>query len=160
MQPRRKLSDILSAGSGGNWINNNWGDIVPAPEFGPIPPGKYICHLIALEPFTAGTGTPGVKLAFEVIEGDYKGRRQWYDIWLSDAARRQAVRDLGKLGIRNKEDLERPLPTNKRIRCAIVVVVRTMDNGITKNEVKSFEVIGVDDVLPDPFAPSDERGAA
>ena len=35
MYERKKLSDILAQGNGGgNWINGNWGDTPPAPEFG------------------------------------------------------------------------------------------------------------------------------
>src|SRR5438045_1889908 len=90
---KKSLTDILNGGGG--WIDGNWGDIPPAPEFGPIPPGKYVAHLKALEPDKAKTGTPCIKLTFEIIEGDHKGRRCWYDIWVTERAKKQAVRDLG-----------------------------------------------------------------
>ena len=106
MENRKTLTDILNGGNGANnWINDNWGDVPPAPDFGsPIPPGKYIAHLKKLEPFQAQKkGTPGVKLHFEIIDGEHKGRLAWYDVWLTDAAKRQTVRDLAKLGITSKE---------------------------------------------------------
>ena len=155
---RKKLSDILAQGSGGgNWINGNWGDTPPAPEFGPIPPGTYEAHLVEKFTFTAGTGTPGLKLVFSVLaEGAFKGRRLWYDIWLTDAAAPQALRDFAKLGIRDKSQIEMPLPMDKRIRCRLVVGVQKSDStGDLFNIVKRFEPLGVDAVEADPFAPKE-----
>ena len=154
---RKKLTDILSEGDGGgSWINGNWSDTAPSPEFGPIPPGIYDAHLIGKEAFKAGTGTPGIKLTFSVLdEGPYKGRRQWYDIWLSDANKPNALRDFAKLGIHDKTQIDLPLPPDKRIRCRIVVVVNKSDIGDLFNKVKRFEAIGLDAVDADPFAPKD-----
>src|SRR5262249_11294629 len=124
---RKRLSDILRAGNGGggaDWINDNWGDIPPAPDFGtPVPRGHYITHVLEGALFEAGTGTPGYKVTHEIIEGEHTGRRLWQDIWLSGAAKRGAVRDLAKLGIRDKQQLEQPIPL-RRIRCKVTVVVR------------------------------------
>jgi hypothetical protein len=151
---RKNLSDILRGGAGGDWINGNWGDIPPAPDFGPIPPGRYLAYAVDGSPFNAGTGTPGYKVTFEIIEGDCKGRRTWYDIWLTGAAQRVAVRDLGKLGIKSRDQLERSLP--RGIRCEIQVVVRKNDKGEEYNAVKWFQVLGIDQPQRDPFAPPDQ----
>ena len=155
---RKRLTDILSQGNGGGkWIDGNWGDTAPAPEFGPIPPGTYEAHLIEKTPFNAGTGTPGIKLVFSVLaEGAFKNRRLWYDIWLTDAAAPQALRDFAKLGIRDKSQIEMPLPMDKRIRCRLVVGVQKSDStGDLFNIVKRFEPLGVDAVEADPFAPKE-----
>ena len=101
---RKRLTDILAqSNGGGSWINDNWGDTAPAPEFGPIPPGNYEAHLVEKFPFNAGTGTPGIKLVFLVLDdGPFKGRKLWYDVWLTGTAKPQALRDFAKLGIHNK----------------------------------------------------------
>ncbi len=158
-QRKRSLTDILSQGKGGgnvggNWIDGNWEDIPPAPEFGPVDPGKYEAHLIEKEPFNAGTGTPGIKLTFLILtEGPFKSRKLWYDIWLTEAAKPQAIRDFAKLGIHNKAQIDSPLPTDKRIRCRVVVTTRKNAAGVYYNVIQSFEPIGVDNVSADPFAP-------
>ncbi len=159
MNERKKLTDILNGnGNGSDWINNNWGDIPPAPDFGPIPPGRYIAHAIDGALFKAGTGTPGYKTSFRILEGEYKGRQTWYDIWLTGAAQKQAVRDFAKLGIHSKEQLEQPLP--RGIRCEIQVALRKNDKGEEYNAVKWFHVLGIDPPEQDPFAPKDGEGGA
>jgi hypothetical protein len=149
---------------GGGWINDGggWGDIPPAPERGPVPPGRHIAYAIDGRAFNARTtGLPGYKVTFEVVEGEHKGRRAWYDIWLSDKNRSNAVRDLAKLGIHNKEQLDRPLP--RGIRCEILVARCRSDLGNEFSEVKEFRVLGIDTPAPEPFAPqppAQEGGAA
>lgn len=157
---RKRLTDILSQGNGGgNWIDGNWGDTAPAPEFGPIPSGSYEAHLIEKLPFNAKTGTPGIKLTFSILDGPFKGRRLWFDIWLTDQAKPQALRDFAKLGIRNKAQIEMPLPADKRIRCRLIVGLSKSDTtGDLYNVIKRFEPIGVDDVEVDPFAPPTNGG--
>jgi hypothetical protein len=153
---RRKLTDILRAGNGGGWINDDWSTIRPAPDFAPIPPGKYIAWAIDGELFNAGTGTPGYKLTFQVREGEHKGRKVWYDIWLTDAARSQARRDFAKLGVETKDQLEQPLP--KWIRCEVHVTLRANDRGEEFNHVRRFDVLGIDPPDVDPFAPPADNG--
>ena len=74
----------------------------PAENYGtPLPPGEYICHLTAADLFNAKTkGTPGVKLAFKVIQGEHAGRFVWHDCWFTGAAMPQTKRDMLKLGHR------------------------------------------------------------
>lgn len=157
---RKKLSDILQGNHGGSWINGNWGDTAPAPEFGPIPPGNYEAHLIEKTPFNAGTGTPGIKLVFSVLnEGAFKSRKLWYDIWLTDAAKPQALRDFAKLGIRDRTQIEIPLPIDKRIRCRLAVGIdKNASTGDMINKVMRFEPLGIDAVEADPFAPGAQEG--
>jgi hypothetical protein len=154
---KKRLTDILRAGNGGgNWIGGNWGDIPAAPERGPVPPGWYVAYAAEGALFTAGTGTPGYKVTFQIIEGEYKDRRCWLDIWLSEANKKNAKRDLGKLGIDCQEKLELPLP--RGIRCEIRVTKRQANDGDEFNEVKEFRVLGIDPPQPDPFAPPPDAG--
>ncbi len=156
MAKRKLLTDILRGNnSGGDWINDDWGGIAPAPEFGPIPPGKYVAHAVEGALFNAGTGTPGYKVTFAILEGEHQGRRVWYDIWLTQKAQSQAVRDFGKLCITSKTQLEQPLPQG--IRCEIDVILRANDRAEKYNVVRSFRVIGIDPPEQDAFAPADPQ---
>lgn len=145
------LTDILAAGSGGGNIRDLWDATDAAGEMGPLPPGDYVAHIIAGELEASRTNsTPGYKLTFSVIEGDFIGRRFWLDCWLTPAALPQTKRDLAKLGVKSLEQLERPLP--RGIRCKCKIALRKDDNGEERNRVKLFEVIGIDPPEVDPFA--------
>jgi len=107
---RKSLSDILH-NSDRESLSRAWDETKAAEDFAPLPAGEYVCHAIAADPFNAKLkGTPGVKLAFRVIEGEHVGRQVWHDCWLTPAALSQTKRDLGKLGITALEQLEKPLP--------------------------------------------------
>ena len=152
-----KLSDILN-GNGGNF-NSQWDATEAAGDFGPVPRGEYVCHVTKGELESSRTNrTPGYKVEFTILDGDFKGRKLWLDCWLTPAALAQSKRDLGKLGITSPEMMERPLP--RGIRCRVVVVLRRDDDGIERNRVRLFEVIGIDKPVVDEFAPKPEGDAA
>ena len=145
-----KLSDILNGHSGD--FNDVWDNTAAAGDFGPLPRGEYVCHATNGELEASRTkATPGYKIEFTVIEGDHKGRKVWHDCWLTPAAMPQSKRDLGKLGISSPAQMEQPLP--RWFRCKVVVVLRKDDDGVERNRVRSFEVIGIDKPETDPFAP-------
>ncbi len=151
---RKSLSDILSGGSSDD-ISKLWDSTEAAGEFRPLPPGKYICHLVEGELETSSRkSTPGYKLTFKIIEGEYSGRKLWHDIWLTPAAMSMAKRDLARLGITNPKQLEQPIP--RWLRCLVTVVLRRDDDGTERNAVKVFEVTGKDEPAADVFAPATE----
>jgi len=151
---RKSLTDILSS-SAPDDITKLWDSTEAAGEFSLLPSGKYICHLVEGElSNSAKKQTPGYKMTFKVIEGEHTGRKVWYDIWLTPAAMSMAKRDLGRLGITNPKQLEQPVP--RWLRCSVTVVVRRDDDGTERNAVKTFEVIGKDEPVADPFAPTTE----
>ena len=120
-----------------------------------LPPGEYVCQVANGElEQSRSKGTPGYKLEFSVIDGEYKGRKVWHDCWLTEAAMPQTKRDLGKLGVTSLDQLERPLPPG--IRCKVRVVIRKDDDGNQHNRVRMFEVVGIDTPKADPFAPIDK----
>ena len=58
-----KLSDILSSNGGFDDFRKRWNDSEAADEFGPLPPGEYIAHIINGElEQSRSKGTPGYKL--------------------------------------------------------------------------------------------------
>ena len=151
MSSRRLLTDILRD-TQKSTLADAWGDTEAAGDFEPLPPGEYIAHIESGELFTARQkGTPGYKLSYRVAEGEYAGRHVWDDIWLTQAALPLAKRDLAKLGITTLEQLEQPFPPG--IHCRIKVVTRKADNGNESNQVRSFEVVGIDAPEDCDFAP-------
>jgi hypothetical protein len=145
-----KLSDILNGG-GANF-NDRWNSTEAAGEFRPVPRGTFVCHATRGElSKTEKKETPYYGIEFTIIEGPFKGRKLFHDCWLTDAALPGTKRDLLKLGITSPEMMERPLP--RWIRCKVEVVIRKDDDGIERNKIRAFEVIGLDQPEIDPFVP-------
>lgn len=146
-----KLTDIL-AGNGGFF--NNWDQVKAAGDFGPLPPGTYVCHIAKSELSESRVKqTPCYTLTFRVIEGDFASRLLWHEIWLTESAKPQAKRDFDKLGITDpKNQLKQSLPPDC-VRCRVKAVIHKDDNGNEQNKVKSFDVIGIDTPKADPFSP-------
>ena len=150
-----KLSDILN-GHGGNF-NDQWDATQAAGDFGVVPRGEYICHVTKGElESSRSKSTPGYKVEFTILDGEFKRRKLWLDCWLTPAALPQSKRDLGKLGITSPVMMEQPLP--RWIRCKVQAVIRKDDDGIERNRVQKFEVVGIDKPEADPFAPSSPSG--
>jgi hypothetical protein len=149
-----KLTDILANGDGER-IRQAWNETEAADEFGPLPAGEYVAHIINGElEQSRRKSTPGYKLSFKIIEGDYTGRQFWHDVWLTEAALPQAKRDLGKLGVSDLAQLEQPLPRFIRVKAKIAL--RRDDDGAEYNRVRRFDVIGLDTPEQDEFAPADD----
>jgi hypothetical protein len=148
MSERRKLADILR-GSDRKSLAETWNQTKAAGDFAPLPPGEYEATIISGELFNAKSGTPGYKLTFEISYGDFKGRKLWHDVWLTPAALPMTKRDLAKIGVTALDQLERPLP--QRLRCKVKVALRKNDSSGEYNQVRSFEVVGIEKA--DPFAP-------
>lgn len=154
MNERKKLSDILR-GSDRDTIAKQWQTTEAAKDLAPLPPGEYLFRILSGELFTSKQGTPGYKLILEVVEGEHEGRRVWHDVWLTAAALSMAKRDLGKIGVTDLEQLERPLPTGILIRAKIAL--RKNDDGTEHNRVVRFEPAGIEP--GDAFEPPPENDA-
>lgn len=151
-----KLSDILNGN--GSDFNDTWNATAAAGDFGPVPRGVYVCHATKGELESSRSGTPGYKIEFTVIDGDFKGRKLWHYCWLTPAAMPHSKRDLAKLGITTPEQMEQPLP--KWIRCNVTAVVRLDDDGIERNKVQTFNTVCIDKPEADAFAPKPPGDAA
>lgn len=150
MAERKKLSDILR-NPDRERLEQAWRTTKPAVDLKPLPAGTYHCVIAKGELFNALTGTPGYKLTFEVLDGEYAGRLIWLDFWLTDAALAFALRDLRKIGIESFDQLERPLPDG--LVASVRVVLRQHDNGAEFNRVRRFDLVAMESQAPDPFAP-------
>lgn len=151
---RKPLSDILSAQETAA-IRDAWDTTEAAEDFAPLPPGDYACRLLFHECVTSRSGTPGVRLTFQVSKGEHAGRKVFAEVWLTARAMAFAKRDLGKLGIQSLDDLEKPTPAG--ILCNCRVALRETDDGTQFNTVRRFDVTGVEPA--DPFAPTEEPPA-
>lgn len=154
MNERRKLGDILR-GSDRDALAKKWKETEAAEDLAPLPPGEYLFRVLSGELFNAKSGTAGYKITLGVVEGEHEGRRAWHDIWLTPAALAMAKRDLGKLGVTDLEQLERPLPAGILIRAKIAL--RKNDEGTEHNRVVRFEPAGIEQ--GDAFEPTPEGEA-
>lgn len=146
---RRRLVDVLN-GETCEDLARRFNETEAAPEYAPVPRGVYSAEVSSGELTNSGTGTPGFTLGFTVTDGDYKGRRVWHTLWLTQAAMPMTKRDLAKLGIVSLDQLERTIPPG--ILCQLTVVLRTDDDGQTRNRVTRYEVV---EIRPDATADED-----
>ena len=152
---RQRLTDILRSNSAREQLARAWDDTKAADEFKPLPSGEYIARIIDGGLFTSRTNqTPGYKLTFQVVEGEYTGRRFWDDLWLSAPALPMTKRDLAKLGVNSLDQLEAPIPQG--IVCQVKLALRHDDDNTEYNRLRSFVVLRVELPTPDTFAPSDD----
>lgn len=158
--PGDKYSHITT-GAGGKYddsLDLDWNEVEAAAEHAPLPAGAYIVHVIEGRRFNASKkGTPGYKLTFRVVEGEYADRLLYCDYWLTRAALPMTKRDLAPLGITTAGQLDQPIPPGIRCRCK--VVIRANNDGEEYNQVRKIEVIGIDQnptIDPD-FPPGPEE---
>ncbi len=150
MQERKRLSDILPQAERDR-IARLWETTKPAADLGLLPAGEYRCRILDGTLSEAKTGTLSYKITFEIIDGDYAGRRIWHDLWLTDAAFANTMRDLGKIGITHSDQLYQPLPSV--VLATVKMVVRKDDDGTERNRVKDFRATGIEAAERNPFAP-------
>jgi hypothetical protein len=84
----------------------------------------------------------------------------FHDCWLTAPALPQSKRDLGKLGIAMLDQLETLAVPPGRIRCKVRVALRKDDAGEQFNRVRCFDVIAIDELQADPFAPAEPQLSA
>lgn len=154
---KRRLSDIFQPRAK-EQAAQAWNKTEAAEDFMVVPPGSYVCRAVNGTLVNSKTkGTPGYRLAFKILEGDYADRLVYNDYWLTDAALPMTKRELAKIGIKDFHQLDQPLPDG--IRCSIEIVRRMDDPETAWNKIRSFEVLGVDEPPPNPFAPATSAAA-
>lgn len=152
----RKLSDIL-VGQNLEDLARTFDSIEAAPEYEPVPAGTYEVDFINGAWCRSSNGTTGYTCHFEIAAGEYRGRRIYHTLWLSEAAMPYSKRELAKLGIDKLEQCEQPVPPG--IFCTVKVVERTEDNGSRSNRVVRMEAGGRrQDPTGDPDFASPMRG--
>jgi len=148
---RRPLRDAFSSAEKAE-LQDSWEKTEAVKLWEPIPYGDYVARLLRHELFKSKSGTPGVRLVFEIREGEYAGRTVSWVGWLTEKAMPYLKGSLENIGITEFALLEKPTPQG--IVCSIRVVTRTDDTGVQWNEVKKYEYLGRE--KPDPFTPDTE----
>ena len=127
------------------YLNNFDANTVdPASSFDPIPAGKYIAAITESEmkPTKAGTGHY-LELTFDILDGQYKGRKVWARLNL-DNPNAQAVqiargelsaicRAVGVMQPQDSVELHN-LPLSIKVACK-----KREDTGEITNEIKGYE---------------------
>jgi hypothetical protein len=146
---RKSLVDVLN-GTARAELARQFAEAEAAGDMAPLPRGTYRCRVTNGELVTSKSGTPGYTVTFTVDDGEHKGRRLWHTAWLTQSALPMTKRDLAKFGVKSLDMLDRPLPAG--FVCDVKVVLRVDDDGVERNRVVSFAVVGV---LADPTADDD-----
>lgn len=105
------------------------------PDYTPVPPGTYPVMVVDAEPRTARTGTEGVGMKLEILEGKEKGRILFDSLWLTEKAAWRVWAVLGALGF-DRETVDDDVPEVALIgrRAAVLVEheVYEANDGTTK----------------------------
>ncbi|MEF8788275.1 MAG: DUF669 domain-containing protein [Planctomycetota bacterium] len=118
-------------------------EVEPMDSFEPLPAGTYLAVITASEmkPTKSGTGKY-LELAFQVLEGEYKGRKVWARLNLenpSSVAVRMARSELSDIckavGVITPNDSEELHDLPLEIE---VAVKRRSDTGKMTNEIKGY----------------------
>ena len=128
-------------------FNFDASQVAPQASTGPLPAGTYLAHITEsdVQPLKSGNGE-GLKLTFEIIDGQFKGRKVWEN-----------------LNIRHSnEDTQRIAQSQLSALCHAVNVIKLLDTaalhfkpvrinvtvreaqGIYKasNNIKGYEAVG------------------
>ena len=93
-------------------FNFDASQVAPQQSTGPLPAGTYLAHITEsdVQPLKSGNGE-GLKLTFEIIEGQFKGRRVWENLNIRHA----------------NEDTQRIAQSQLSALCHAVNVIKLMD---------------------------------
>jgi hypothetical protein len=145
------LASLFGQGAGVASLQSTFDSAETAADSVPLPKGVYECELERGELFQSRQGTPGYKMAFRVLDGEFKGRCVFNDSWLTPKAMPFSKRDLAKIGLTSVAQLEAPSP--RGFVCSVSVVIHRDDDGTEHNRVRNFDVIRREEPVVDAFAP-------
>lgn len=84
----------------------DFGKIDDAPDFKPVPAGKYLAELIKAEESTTEKGDPQWNLTFELLEGKVARRLIFDKLFFTEKALKRVKLVCGRLGIDVSSELE------------------------------------------------------
>lgn len=122
----------------------NADEVEPDVGFAPIPAGKYACVIVASEskPTKAGTGHY-YKFTLEVCDGEYKGRKLWWQVnYDNPSAEATAIGRAQLSSICRAVDVRQPEDTSELHNIPLTVSVSVKQyQGEDQNEIKGCEPI-------------------
>ena len=120
----------------------NANNVEPMAEFDAIPPGKYVAVITASEMKATKAGTGSfLELTFEVVEGEFKGRKLWARLNLdnpSQIAVKIARSELAS--ICRAAGVMEPRDSSELHNLPMLVTVKQKagDDGEVRNEIKGY----------------------
>jgi hypothetical protein len=151
------IAKTTAAGNGGGI--HHFDTAEAAPEFSPIPPGIYAAKVVRGEFTTTKAGADAYRMRFEIVGGEQDGKTVVRTWTFSEKAIGYSKRDLAAFGLTTSAQLLTPFPApGKEYRVRLVVAVQTGDDGITRNDIKKIDVLGVTDTADAEFLLPPTRG--
>ncbi len=123
-------------------LNFDANNVEPVPGFDPIPAGQYMAMIVASEEKTSSKGNKFLSLEFEVLEGQYKGRKLWTNLNLTHPnpetvkfARAELASICKAVGVLKPQDSVQlhNLPMLITVKC-----VNRKDTGELQNRIKGY----------------------
>jgi len=117
-------------------------NVEPVPSFDPIPAGQYLAMIVASEEKTSQKGFRYVSLEFEIVDGQYQGRKLWVNLNLYHPepeavkfARAELAAICKAIGVLKPQDSVQlhNLPMLITVKCA-----NRKDTGELQNRIKSY----------------------
>ena len=128
-------------------LNFNAETVEPNAPFEPIPAGVYVAQITDSEIKESKAGHEYLALTFEVLDGEFKGRKLWDNLNLSnpnETTKQIAERTLSSIvrsafghpaAIRDSSELH-----NKPLK--VRVVIQKDEQYGDKNQIKGYEAVG------------------
>ena len=107
-------------------INFDASTVAPQASSGPVPAGTYLAQCVDsdVQPLKSGNGT-GLKLTFEIIDGQYKGRRIWENLNIQHS----------------NEDTQRIAQSQLSALCHAVNVIKLQDTAALHHKPVTIKVV-------------------
>lgn len=100
--------------------------VAPQASTGPVPAGTYLAQIIEsdVKPLNSGNGT-GLKLTFEIIDGQHKGRKIWENLNIQH----------------NSEETQRIAQSQLSALCHAVNVIKLQDTAALHHKPVTIKVV-------------------
>jgi len=126
-------------------IDFNADEHEPRNSFDPLPAGKYKAVITESEekPTKAGTGSY-IQFTFEVLEGDYKGRKLWARLNLNNPNQTAVEIAKGDLSAMCKAAGVKVLKDTQQLHdlpMVVKVTAKKDGDGEVRNEIKGYEMV-------------------
>jgi len=117
-------------------------NVEPVPSFDPIPAGQYLAMIRSSEEKTSTKGNKFLSLEFEVLDGQYKGRKIWVNLNLDHPnpetvkfARAELAAICKAVGVLRPQD---SVQLHSLPMLITVKVVNRKDTGELQNRIKAY----------------------
>lgn len=142
-------------------LNFDASSVAPSAPLDALPAGTYECCIVESGMFPTKSGNGSfLKLTFEVVSGEFAGRKLWARLNLDNPSKTAVeiaraelsaiCHAVGVLAPRDSEELH-------NLPLLVTVKVRTLDDGSSSNDIKGYAAVkrapAPADAKPAPAAP-------